>query len=393
MSFTNPKPLGWALREKLTSADLNAVLFAIQSGFTDELAARTAGDAFLQSEVDAANAEAMRAFGSRVLRLLLVDLTAVTPADTSAALGVLSTASKGVLVVKGNTNGVFRFLDISIASSGTVTVAAITSGVRALAQNPSSGRFLAVGIGGVKNAFSDNDGDTWTAGGAFGFGGNPIAAVWDGTDFIVLDNTSSVAHSTNGVAWTPCTGGFDPINFQANGTTSIALLGTTPFIAGATNTPSVAPVFTKSLDHGLTWAVVGSGVPNPSNYVASGGLGGIAGNGGSELYWLGNDGNSQLPLHVSTDGATWTIRSRLPALLVASTAVPRLLMCRDTGLLVAAVTELLGIVAVAVSKDQGRTWSAAFRYNLTSVDAIGLAKGKVFATIGAKLFMSAGWGA
>lgn len=323
------------------------------------------------------------------LRLRLLDPNGASISDTSAALGVASTSTDAVLLVKGDTDGVFRFVDTDLASQSAITVSALTSDVRKVIGNGS--RHLAIGDGGSFNAFTTNSGNTWTGGGSTGLISALTDGVWDGTDFIVSTDSGGSAHSTNGVAWALAGGGSDIQDIVSNGGGHgmAVLTPGTVFVCGSNSTPGVA--FAKTVNHGVTWNVTGGTIPSNTNYTDPGWL---AGNGGGVLYWLGHSSgttSSELNLFSSTDGATWTLRSTLTGLTLGSPS-PKLLMCQDTGLLVAAVAQAFGGVAVFASTDLGLTWTERMQINVSNVNALGVARGRLFATIGDKLFASDGIG-
>jgi hypothetical protein len=324
-----------------------------------------------------------------VASLIMRDLdpNGATISDTSAAIGVASaTVLEEAIVVKGDTDGVFRFADFPLASQSGVTVSAITTDVRKLVGNGS--RHLVVGDGGVDNAFSTNSGNTWSAGGATGLITPPTDCVWDGTQFIVSNDAGGSAHSTNGVAWTGATGGSDisDVLTGGHGNGLAVLSGGTVVAAGIITDPA----FVKSTNHGLTWANTGGTVPSAHDFVVNRGW--LAGNGGSEIYWLGSDGTGSLKVFVSTDGTTWTLRASVSSGLTPAANTPKLLMCQDTGLLVALLEQGFGGIVAMASLDGGRTWTERINTSVTSVHAFGLAKGRLFATVGDQLFASDGIG-
>lgn len=332
--------------------------------------------------------EAMRAIAvdstikrniTRALTLRALDLDGATP-TSSAFLGAVSVLGFEALVVKGGANGVFAVVDMPFVNLSFVTAATLTE-VRKLIAGGS--RVLAIGGGGNKNAFSTNAGATWTAGGATGLTTTPTDGVWDGTQFVVSTVAGKSAHSTNGVAWAAATGGsdiIDAIDFNPQGGLA-ALVGGTVVAAGALIDNTRA--FAVSTDHGLTWALAGS-IPSSPDYVVNGY---VAGNGGAEIYWLGKpDGVDQLDLFVSTDATTWIQRAAIPGFTGAFQ--PMLYMCQDTGLLLA-VQDHGTHVSASASVDRGYTWSDLAHYNLgDEVHAIAVARGRVFATRGTRLFAS-----
>lgn len=319
------------------------------------------------------------------LRLRSLDLAGSTP-EVSSSLGVCSTNLDATLVVKGDVGGTFRFVDTDLPSQ-IVTVGVLTSNVRKVVDG--SGRLLAVGVGGVFNTFSNNSGDTWSAGGSTGLVGPLSDAIWDGTQFIVSSDSGGSAHSTNAVAWTLAGGGSDIQDILPNGGGhGLALLSGGTVVVCGSDTHAVD--FAKTVNHGVTWNVTGGTIPSPATYVASG-PGWLAGNGGSEIYWLGNDG-SGLKLFTSTDAATWTLRSTITGLTLSGAAGPKLLVCQNTGLLIAIVAQAFGGFAVCASSDAGLTWTERMQVNATTVHAFGVARGRLFCTIAARLFASDGIG-
>jgi hypothetical protein len=394
MTFVEPKPGGWASEERLTSFQMTALQAAIvtmDGGLETEIAAAaaasTAGDAALQVQVTA-NLAALTLEQKRTLLagmlLRSTDLGSAAPADTSAAIGVISTAQDDVLVVKGGTDGIFRFADLPLVNNSPASIAGITSNVRKIAQN-GSGRYIAAGSGSNHNAFSTNNGLTWTSGGAVSAALEDI--VWDGTQFVAWASDEVTSHSTNGVAWTAATIGSDTFNVLTGGTRNglAVLAGGTVVGAGAITNPA----FVKSTNHGLTWSNTGGTLPNASDMVAARGW--LAGNGGSTIYYLGSPGGSTLRFFASSNASAWTLRSTLTGLTFAS-GTPKLLMCQDTGLLVALAPQSFGNVAVSVSRDLGFTWSAHHNVTAGPVHSLGVARGRLGMSLGAKLFASDGMG-
>lgn len=335
---------------------------------------------YLDAVREVATASTLRRNVSRALALRALDLNGTTPVGgANIYLGAVSLNAGSTLVAKGSTNGVFRVVDTPLVafSGGTVT------GMSQLLKLIRGGdRILAIGSSTNKNAYSTNSGVLWTAGGSSGLTLVPTDGVWNGTQFVISTQDGHAAHSTNGVTWTNPTAGNDILDV-IDGTTDsgLAALSSGAVVAAGALTDGTTKAFAISHDHGQTWSLAGS---IASSEYAVGGY--IAGNGGAEVYWLGKpDGVERLDLFVSTTGATWTKRSELPGF--SGLAAPRLHMCQDTGLLVAAQL-VSGFYVVSASTDRGYTWSDLARYNITAPEALAVANGRIFATIEAKLFAS-----
>lgn len=312
---------------------------------------------------------------ARALSLRALDLTGVTP-GTSAYLGAASLVVGETVVAKGGTNGAFTVVDTPLVKLATVTVTGLTE-VRKIISSGS--RLLAIGAGGSKNAFST--GGSWTAGGVTGLSTTPTDGVWDGTQFVISTEGGSSMHSTNGVAWAGSDDDNDIIDaIPFNPAAGLAALAGGDVIA-AGELADHTQVFAVSSDHGQTWTIAGA-IPG-SDYLITGQ---IAGNLGSEVYWVGKpDGASRLDVFVSADGGTWTKRAEVPGFTGALPNPPRIHMCQDTGLLVLS-QDLGASIAVSASVDRGYTWTDLAFYNALQCESIAVSRGRIFGTIGAKLF-------
>jgi hypothetical protein len=312
---------------------------------------------------------------TRALTLRPLDLNGVTP-STSLYLGAAG-GLRGSVFAKAGTNGSFKISASPLVYSSSVTVPGLTD-VRKLIGGGT--RVLAIGDGGNKNAFSTTSGSSWSAGGSTGLIVVPTDGVWDGTQF-VISGSGHAAHSTNGSSWATATSGsdiIDVIDFNAHG--GLAALASGNVIAHG-GLGDGSKVFAVTTDHGQTWSLAGSLDVDPDDYVLNGW---VAGNGGSEVYCIVEPFNDdRLILYTSATGTTWTVRSEIPGF--AGDFQPKLFVCQETGLLVAAQGEAPG-VAVSASADHGRTWADIVYYNVTDIESLAVASGRVFATIGAKLF-------
>jgi hypothetical protein len=317
---------------------------------------------------------------TRALALRALDLAGVTP-GTTLYVGAAAIAGKTVVVGKGGPPGVFSVQDTPLVVLSGVTLTGLNDVYKIIA---GGGRLLAIGAGSTKNAFSTTDGAAWTIGGLTGLSGTPTDGVWDGTQFVISSTTGRAVHSTNGVAWTAATSGsdiHDALDWHPQ--SGLAALGTGKLVAAGSKTTGTVQAFAVSVDHGQTWALSGSIATSP-DYATEGY---IAGDGGAEVFWLGTPtGEDRLDLFVSTDAVTWAKRAELPG-FPGSTS-PKLHMCQDTGLIVAVQLSGIGGFFAAASVDRGRTWSDVAQYNIVRLESMAVARGRVFATIGTKLYAS-----
>lgn len=336
------------------------------TGDPDEVGASQYLDAIRELAVDATVSRNIR----RALALRPLDLNAIVPASGSIYVGAVSILSGSeTLIAKGGTDGVLMVVDSPVVNN----LASATTGLTEIRKLISSGsRVLAIGAGGNRNAYSTTSGNTWVAGGVSGLSTTPADGVWDGTRFVISTAAGKASSSTNGVAWTAATGGSDisdVINLTRAG--GLAALGSGKVIAAGGNVDGSKP-FAVSVDHGATWSLAGS-IPS-SDYVLEGY---VAGDGGAEVYWLGKpDGEDRLDLWVSSDGVSWSKRAEVEGF--HGSFRPKLLMCQDTGLLLA-VQDHGTTVGAAASIDGGFRWSELVHYRLNdNIDALAVANGRVF---------------
>jgi hypothetical protein len=324
--------------------------------------------------VDAVQAVARASSVKRalVLRSIDVTLSGVTPTPLGTTLGAVSALGYWTVVARAGNNSVFAVNESPLPSMSAVTIPGLTS-VRKLVRGS---RILAIGDGGNKNAHSTTNGNTWSGGGATGLAAAVTDAVWDGTEFVISTGTGKAAHSTTGVAWAVATVGSDisnAINLAPDG--GLAALSSGAVVAAGGQVDG-SKVFARSLDHGQTWALSGSIPSSITDYVVGGS---VAGNGGTEIYWLGKrDGVERLDLWVSTDGAAWSKRAEIPGF--DGVLQPFLYMCPDTSLLVA-FQENGNVSQVSASLDLGKTWSELVYYS-ESISQLSVARGRIFASPG-----------
>jgi hypothetical protein len=319
--------------------------------------------------VDAVRAVSVDATSLRNLRrALMLRPVSLLGLSYSSSLfgGVVSTPDgSSTLYVKGGTNGAITIMDTPYAGGGAAT--GVTE-VRVLLR--AGTRIIAAGAGGAGNAFSTTVGTSWTNGGASGLS-IVQQGVWDGTEFILSDEAGKSAHSTTGVSWANVTGDDLSDVFDLIPSRGMAALSNGDVIAAGTLVDNTQ-AFAISSDHGASWASVGS-IPS-SDYVVAGYL---AGNGGTEIYWLGKPAAAdRLDLWVSTDGASWEKRAEIPG-FDATALPPRLFMCKDTGLLLAAHDDGT-TMRVSASVDGGRSWTEPVYYQIPTLTMIAVANGRVF---------------
>lgn len=371
MTFVPPKPGGWTTNDALTSTQVTALQAGIIAADADVIAEH-------------------RRNLTRAHRLKTLNLVGVTPTSTIGVLGVCSSDSgRDVLCVKDSANGVFSFGDTDLAILSGITVADLNGECCGLLFG--GGRHLAFGIGTTHKAFSTNNGANWTAGGASTMTSpvdRPQYGVWDGTEFILASLAGDTEHSTNGVTWTNA-GGADDIgnvfDVSADAVGGLAALSNGTVVA--TGLIGGVAGFAASSDHGASWADNGGSIATPANYAERGYIGG---RGSTELYWVGsNIVTGRVDLFVSSDGITWTKRSEITGLPTLSSSSPSIFVCQDTGLLVVR-SSTAGGITINVSDDAGLTWSSHLFFNLTSNFGIGVARGRLFASIGARFFASDG---
>jgi hypothetical protein len=321
--------------------------------------------------------------GATVLRSLNLLGGAIT--DTSNAVAGVYVGSGRVLLCKAGSDGSNTVDDGANFTLPATAVSSITSAMRRIANSGS--RLVAVGAGGVFNATSTNSGTSWSAGGSTGLASALTDCVWDGTDFVGTSDPGGSVHSTNAAAWTAATLGQDVSDILTGGAGSGLAVLTAGSVFQCGNIAG-HPHFAKSTTHGLTWSDPGTSGITPADYSNAGWLAGI---GAGELYWLGHDSahtSNKLALFTTANGTTWTKRADVGMQadgvtgdLTLGSNQPKLLMCPDTGLLVAIVKEATGPFAITASLDRGYSWTPPVRATMASPHAFTLARGRLFATL------------
>lgn len=329
--------------------------------------------------------------------------TDIDDAETgSSALGAAavgpSANAEGLdtVIVKGENAYSLDDSDVSVAL-GTLPVG---FGVMRDVAYDGTSRFLAVGVGGTRNASSTDGGVTWAAGGTLAPCYAIVRDATHGKFLAIASSGNAVSNSTNGTAWTSVSTSLT----SAQG--GIAVLSSGRVVVCGVDGASF-PRMSLSNDGGATWADA-SGHPDDSG--APGAFlteGYICGNGGSEIWHVGTRGSpsSGLKVSVSTDGNTWTTRAEfttaddnLPPAAVqpSGTDQPRILCCQNTGMLVivapASTAGPAGRTFAIASFDGGFTWTEPAYFAGVGITQYAVASGKLYHNRGALVLQSDGVG-
>lgn len=246
--------------------------------------------------------------------------------------------------------------------------------------NASHQRILAIGTGGNRNSFSDDNGVTWTAGG--NIGATPKRVIFNESFFICTQGASSVSRSSNGVTWTAnASAGVVPAS-------GLAAFSDGNVVAMGSLTGTVR----WSSDNGANF----SSAANIPNAGSLDGNGSVAGNCGTACYHAGAIGSgAEIQVSGTSDsaGTGWGVIANIAAPAGDTFgAEPRLMMCRTTGVLVI-VAPLAGGRSARYASLDGVHWtSPRFTPSDPGVDAYALAGGKLCMTVGDQIFVSSGVG-
>ncbi len=266
------------------------------------------------------------------------------------------------LVAWTSSTGIVRVWDYGPSEiGGSVAPLTILNG---LARKP-NGLLVAVGFGGNNNVWSNDDGDTWTNGGA-------IAAVTRDVIFNPIYSrfqaiSTGAVYSTDGTSWT-----------------SVALSGITRDLALLPNgnvitTTGSGPItMAMTTNGGTSWAASGT-LSNAADYTSAGAL---AGAGVDNVYHAGKlTSGGAIRISMTEDGTTWTGIATISASdFVSGSSGFKLMQCPQTGMLVLFVRhDTQPGHALYMSTDQGVTWSDPIQM-ADGYDEfrVGVANGKVF---------------
>jgi hypothetical protein len=383
-------PQLWATSENYTSGpdigtptkvDPNSTL----NGFIRGTAASAQHINYLLSQY-ASSAQRSIAAAALYLHPVALDGTAIT--DTGESMAAVS-IGEGYLVVACKTSQALGVTDCGRFQAHGVP-ASITSLVNAAAYSPSLTRMLIVGTGGNRISYSDDGGANWSAGADLG--GAPDTVVWNAAEsrFIARQGTTA-RRSTNGAAaWSNST-----ISVSGDGGLAVLSSGRT-VAAGYSAGPGVE--FSLSDDGGATWSDAAGTISDAADSPEGGW---VVGNEGSEVFHIcrRTAGANSFRVSVSSDGSTWaTLKDFAMPHAGATASRPKLLMCQNTGLLVAIMPVTPGAVAtdtlagLSASVDAGRTWTPIMYVAQAPINAFACAGGKLLFTRDAMLFASSGIG-
>jgi hypothetical protein len=392
-------PREWASDEDYSSGSANGTATKVDPGAA--LAAQgwvpgPVGAQHLNYQTAATVKQARRACTVNPLRLHRLHVTA---ADTSEAIAAVQIVQGlPTVVIKTDTDGVLHVFDNDLPLEAG-TVASITSFARGAAFDPNAERIVAIGVGGNLNCFSDDNGVTWSSGGALGGACQDI--VWNDTLGLFLAlNTSGpiVRRSADATSWASAT-----TSLSTSAVGGIAVLSSGRTVVCGVDGASF-PRFSIS-DNATAWSDSG-GFPDDGG-LSFLGEGYICGNGGDVIWHAGlrSSPASALRISKSEDGVTWTTVADFttgadnipPGAAQPNTSAIRMLCCQNTGLLVVLCTRLASNVCWAIaSADKGVTWSdPAFFPNASltgSMINFALAGGKLFHTIDDAIESSVGVG-
>lgn len=348
--------------------------------------------------LDALRVVATRAsFAERALRLReIVAGTAITDAQNVMAAARGRTRGHATIAIKHGTNNVSRVWDWG-ARDPAGSVASITSQVCGAARFPgpfAGFRILAIGTGGNRCSYSDDEGTTWAAGANLGATPRDIVANATHARFMATFASGvNVAYSADGVAaWASESTGL------ASAQGGIAVLANGDAVAcGRDGDDFIA--FALSADGGETWGPTGATLPDFGEYEGTPSEPGcVCGQARGKIFHVGRAlGRTRIRICSSSDGVAWELNREFLSpsgdigLFYASN--PRIQMCEETGLLLVTSTLDNGCAVAFASPDLGATWSDARVYALSGeipATAWAVAAGRVFATVGTRLYASDG---
>jgi hypothetical protein len=394
VTFTDPKPGGWNPGDKLTSDQLDAIradLLHLLALDPLQTAARELSD-----------------LRDAALRFHVLDMQGDTVDDGSdfmAAAQLLGKPYELITLVKAGTNDVFAVAPDeprSFPAGGDVP--SITASVQEAANNGT--RLVVIGTGGNLNAYSDNQGGSWTAGAA-GVGGAVQYLVWSPANalagggskfFSGGSGTGSVYKTpTPSTVWTSIGSAFPDVK-------GLAVLGGATANNGyvvALGASGGKPRFSVLTDGGNGADFTGTQQPpNAALADEAGSIAGaasVSGIGDYVYHVMRTDSGARLRLARTSDGTTWSA-GPTPTIEkpsgVTFTGQPRLLIDQNMGLMVIAVPvdAAGGTIALYVSRDF-ETWVGPAIVNAGGVSALAVAGGRVMYTQAAFFMISAGLGA
>ena len=327
---------------------------------------------------------ARRALTLAALRLHEVRLEGTAITDTAESMAAVS-VGEGYPVLACKTAQALGVTDCGRFVAQGVP-ASITSLVNGAAFDPVTQRILIIGTGGNRCTYSDNSGVAWSAGADIGL--TPDTVVWNATKgrFIACASNTAKRSTTGAAAWSSGT-----ISNSTSG--GLAVLSNGDTVACG---DGAAVAFSVSSDGGATWADASGTISNAGDAPDAGW---VVGNEGGFIYHIARltAGANSFQISRSADGSTWgTVKTYAMPHTGATANRPKILMCQNTGLLVAVmpVDTAIGAIAVtmiAASLD-GSEWTDPLYVENAPINAFGVAGGRLLFTRDEMLFASPGIG-
>ncbi len=331
------------------------------------------------------------ALARSLLRLHELDITVDDTAESLAAVstGFQGDPTKATLVVKVDSTGVVLAHDDAVVDQGGV-IASVTSLVADAASN--SVRHVAIGVGGQRNAYTDDDGGSWSA------GGNGVAGA---VQFIVYDGVSDKfvcgGSGTGSLYWSPdASTAWTSAASQFAAPLGIAVLGlgssSGDFVCLGNS--GAAPRFSVSTDGAVSFSTAGTTPPaNAADADEPGDLKGcqsvLRDDLGSSVYHIMRcNSGARIRTNMSADGLTWTAGTVITAPTGAAFASrPRLLIDQTHGLFAIIAPLDNGTTAIYTSRDFV-TWTGPAAVKSLATAAWGLAGGRLFCTRDGAIYAS-----
>lgn len=382
-------PTQWATRLNYSTGPDNGTPTKVDpasaaNGFIRGTAAAAQAVNFLLS---AQGSAARRALSADALRLTEARLTGSDILDANDSLAAAA-IGEGYPIVAAKTAQAFSMND-SGRFNVLGTPLSIVSSVSAAACNPATGRILLAGAGPGNGGFtySDDSGETWTAGAAGAVSVASNGLVWNAVKgkFIAYSSTTALRSADGSAAWSSGT-----ISNDASGGLAVLSNGNTVACGDG-----AAVAFSISSDGGATWSDASGTIANAGS---AGDAGSLCGNGGDKIYHLSRQtGLGTFQVSSSLDGSSWAAGKTFVVPNGAGMVRGRILMCQNTGILVALMpfTAAVGtqvVTAMSFSFDGSQNWSDLLYAHDAPIASFAVAGGRLLHTRGTQLFLSAGVG-
>jgi hypothetical protein len=343
--------------------------------------------------LNALAAAARRQFEVNALHLRLQENIGDAINDTATSMAVTQVDGIGnptgpVLLVKAGSNDVLHaFNGDPKLNDANGSVASITSAVREAATD--GARVVVVGTGGNKNSYTDDYGDTWSAGAV----GIDVCEylVHNGTNFVGGGAASNSAFSSPDAAtpWASAATGFSAVS-------GLAVIGDASDTVVCLGNSGIQPRFSRSTDDGATFS--GSvAPPDAATAEEPGSLAGcpLAPNGSVVYHVMRCNAGARLRVNTSPDGVNWTQSAVIEAPAGTDfSSTPRILACKSSGLLVIAApaTDLTNSTVQLYASLNGTDWVGPATARSISVNTFGVAGGRLFQCRNTEMYASDGIG-